>query len=42
MNIRNSIFAGRKGTMSVGGRPQVRWEQGVELAKSVKDTRSTH
>ena len=32
---RNSVHAGRTGTRSLGGRPQVRWVEGVEIAACV-------
>ena len=38
-NSRNNIFAGRTGPRTVGGgKPQPRWEAGVQLAKSVSGT----
>ena len=36
------FFAGRTGSRSQGGRPQPRWEEGIELARVVKDQRSIH
>ena len=42
MNTRNILFAGRTGSRSQGGRPQPRWEEGIELARAVKDHRSVH
>ena len=38
-NIRNSIFAGRTGTRCNIGRPQVRWEAGVTLARELIQSR---
>ena len=42
VNTRNTLFAGRTGSRSQGGRPQPRWEEGIELARAVKDQRSIH
>ena len=40
LNARNTFFAGRTGSRSQGGRPQPRWEEGIELARAVKDQRA--
>ena len=37
---RLTISAGRTGTRCYAGRPQPRWEEGVELAKTVQETRN--
>ena len=39
LNARNTFFAGRTGTRGIGGRPQVRYEAGVELARVVLNDR---
>ena len=36
-NVRNSVFAGRTGTRAVSTRPQVRWDDGLELAIAVRE-----
>ena len=37
---RNSVFGGRSGTRVNNGRPQVRWADGVAVAKQVSQGRS--
>ena len=38
-SIRNSIFAGRTATRLNIGRPQVRWQDGLNVAQSVLEAR---
>ena len=38
---RNSMLAGRTGTRCNEGRPQVRWEHGISLAREVLNGRNT-
>ena len=35
LGSRNSVWAGRMGTRGVGGRPHVRWDDGVQAAKFI-------
>ena len=39
-SIRNSVFAGRTGTRLNIGRPQVRWSDGLDVARSLCEIRS--
>ena len=39
-DTRNTLLAGRTGTRATGGRPQMRWAQGLDIAKTVSGGRS--
>ena len=39
-STRNSLLAGRTGTRAIGGKPQVRWDAGIALARSFLNSRS--